>query len=391
MNYQAGYQINDTKPLSGAGYGARGQTFKTPNDGISHTLDSVVMYIYRPATDTFTNGEMRVRIYAHTGTFGSTGKPTGSALASSDAVDPNDVDTSYELFTFTFTGANRILLSPNTAYCVALEGVAGFDGSHRIYMGGQSVGESHWGNFFDFISTGWRNLSIIDGIFYVYAEPLSSLGETTILGDEASIDNRLYALKVTAPENGLAIAIFYALRANTTIVKDHVGGIYLSDTSLYATCTPKVNDTHYSYYQWKFTVFASPPEITSGSQYLLAINCEGATPNSTYIAYNPTGGGPTYYRVNGYSGSLPDPIGASNYTWNVSIYCMYEPEAPTGTPMSIVPLFNVLGFMFLKDKLTGLIKIISIKKMLKTFSTGFINIHEVWKMAKPIPSKYGGI
>lgn len=65
------------------------------------------------------------KIYAHSGTFGSTGIPTGAALATSNNFSiTTDMETDsievYEAF-FPFTGGNRITLVNGTKYFVSIE------------------------------------------------------------------------------------------------------------------------------------------------------------------------------------------------------------------------------------------------------------------------------
>lgn len=60
---------------------------------------------------------LRVEIYAHSGTYGTSSLPTGSILAVSDEIDPDTLSTSLAEVTFNFTGANRITLGNGTRYC----------------------------------------------------------------------------------------------------------------------------------------------------------------------------------------------------------------------------------------------------------------------------------
>jgi hypothetical protein len=103
---------NDGRPYCG-------QSFKTPNDGVSYTLDSVEFDLTRVAS---INGLIYCKIYAHTGTYGGAdGVPTGSALATSVGFESSGLElNTYSWTTFTFTGAERITLQPNTAYCAEL-------------------------------------------------------------------------------------------------------------------------------------------------------------------------------------------------------------------------------------------------------------------------------
>jgi len=85
------------------------------------TIDSVTLTVKKSGSPT---GSAYVKIYNYTGTPGSTAKPTGAALATSDAFDSSTLTTSYVVRTFTFSGANRIELTPGTSYILALEYIA---------------------------------------------------------------------------------------------------------------------------------------------------------------------------------------------------------------------------------------------------------------------------
>lgn len=63
--------------------------------------------------------ELICGIFDTTGTYGSSMKPTGSALAWSDLVNCTDISDSWSLINFTFSGDNRILLDDDY-YCVVL-------------------------------------------------------------------------------------------------------------------------------------------------------------------------------------------------------------------------------------------------------------------------------
>src|SRR5574343_703571 len=95
-----------------------GQSFHNTN---GCNLLSAKFYCIKIGSPT---GNIYANVYAHTGTYGSTGKPTGSALATSDAVDVSTLDTNpnWKLIEFTFSGANQIALSENTNYVVVIDG-----------------------------------------------------------------------------------------------------------------------------------------------------------------------------------------------------------------------------------------------------------------------------
>ena len=98
-------------------FSALGETFKTPNDGNSYILTSCKFLLDKTGSP---DAIMNAQVYDHSGTFGSTGVPTGAALAVSDNINASSFPGSFALVTITFSGVNQIILQPNTPYCIAL-------------------------------------------------------------------------------------------------------------------------------------------------------------------------------------------------------------------------------------------------------------------------------
>jgi hypothetical protein len=137
-------------------------------------LDSLQVRLARSGSPT---GDVTARIYAHTGTFGTSSEPTGAALATSENVDssglnPIGTSTTGNYYTFTFTGVNRITLSAATKYCLVIA-YSGGDSSNKVVVGLQSTGGGslHSGN--NATSTdlsAWTTFSARDLPFSVTAE-----------------------------------------------------------------------------------------------------------------------------------------------------------------------------------------------------------------------------
>ena len=137
--------------------------------GDGGTLNSAKWYLEKSSTGSPT-GNVYAKIYAHTGTYGTSSEPTGSVLATSDAVDVSTINTSYELVTFTFSGGDKITLTNGTHYCLIVEWVwdsgilnVGFDGNSPTHDGneGTKYNETIYSGDDDFI-------------FYVYGDEMSS-------------------------------------------------------------------------------------------------------------------------------------------------------------------------------------------------------------------------
>ena len=131
------------------------------------TLDSAQFYLRKNNSPT---GNAVAKIYNYTGTPGSTAKPTGAALATSDTFDVSTLTTSFQLIEFLFSGAERIGLSV-TNYIVTIEYTGG-DATNLIVVGRDDSSSTHAGNF-SYIQTPNWTATTGDLIFYVYGETVS--------------------------------------------------------------------------------------------------------------------------------------------------------------------------------------------------------------------------
>jgi len=133
-----------------------GQSF-TGKDG---RVSSAKFYCKKVGSPT---GNVYAKLYAHTGTYGSTSAPTGSALVTSNAIDITTLSTDYALITFTFPIPYQI--TEGAYYCIAIN-YAGGDSSNKLETAWDESSPSHSGN--GFINT---TPDTVDACFYVYAEP----------------------------------------------------------------------------------------------------------------------------------------------------------------------------------------------------------------------------
>lgn len=154
-NYDNGYTVYPTDPEFA-------QSF--PAIATYTTLDSAKFYIRRIGSLT---GNCYAKLYDHTGTYGSGGKPTGAALATSDAIDVSTISTTFALVTFTFSGANRVTLVDGTYYCIAFESNNGTGLSLGITIGSDASSPTYDGNAAYYESGAWNALTS-DLCFYVY-------------------------------------------------------------------------------------------------------------------------------------------------------------------------------------------------------------------------------
>lgn len=88
-------------------------------------------------------GTLTAKIYAHTGTFGTSSLTSGAALAVSNAVNVTTISSSLSLVTFTFSGANQITLTNGTNYVLAIDATAAAGGTS---IGVDTTSPTHAGN-----------------------------------------------------------------------------------------------------------------------------------------------------------------------------------------------------------------------------------------------------
>ena len=153
---------------SGAGVGIA-QSFMNVTEA---TLKSCKFYIKKTGTPT---GNINATIRTHTGTFGTSGVPDGGvALATSDNFDSSTLTTSYQLITFTFSGAEQITLSADTPYFVAL--LTSFIGpGSNISLGVDNSSPTHAGNRADLAFATWGVFAGSDVCFYVVGDTAAPL------------------------------------------------------------------------------------------------------------------------------------------------------------------------------------------------------------------------
>ena len=129
------------------------------NVGAGNKINSVKFWMLKTGTPP---GTIVAKIYASTGTLytnattGGDYKPTGAALATSNAVTASTLGTGYGWITFTFTGANLISLTDNTVYTVSVEySDAGSSISNSVSVGTDGTTSYLNGNAATLTGTTW--------------------------------------------------------------------------------------------------------------------------------------------------------------------------------------------------------------------------------------------
>lgn len=189
--------------LNNANQQAVGQTFT----GDGGSLDSCKFYIQRLSG----TGTAYAKIYAITGIYGSTSKPTGTALATSVGVDVSTIPGSHTLTTFSFTGLNRIVLTSGTNYAVTVEYASANANGIEVAIDQSSPTADGNGSYQDYGSSTWNNQATSDYPFYVYRDDVildvtdhstNTNDLTNIGGVVANTDTPFVASTYSADFNG---------------------------------------------------------------------------------------------------------------------------------------------------------------------------------------------
>lgn len=162
-SYSETNRNTDFSPFHSATNNYLGQTFQASLSGYLMTFK---FYLKLNGTPT---GTMLAKLYAHTGTFGTNGQPTGSALATSDYVQVSILSTSLALITFTFSTPYKLVSGTN--YCLLLDGtsITG-DVSNYVAWGEDTTSPTHAGNRFSSSNGGssYSTTNSVDMCFYAY-------------------------------------------------------------------------------------------------------------------------------------------------------------------------------------------------------------------------------
>jgi len=124
-------------------------------------LVTAKFYLYKIGSPT---GDIVAKLYDHTGTFSSTGTPTGSPLETSGVYDSSLLTTSPELIEFTFVNGHTV--ADGSYYCLSCE-YSGGDSSNSVYVCYDGTTPTHSGNYsFTLNYASWTPNNGRDLIFY---------------------------------------------------------------------------------------------------------------------------------------------------------------------------------------------------------------------------------
>jgi hypothetical protein len=141
-----------------------GQSFIGTGLKLTKSKFYLSIYYQLPAT-----GNIVSKLYGHTGTFGTSSKPDGNLLATSNSVDISTLSLypTFALTSFIFDGTYT--LGNGTDYVICVE-YSGGDVGHALSVGIDSTSPTHPGNESYFPGTVWTALNTIDVCFYIYGK-----------------------------------------------------------------------------------------------------------------------------------------------------------------------------------------------------------------------------
>lgn len=173
---------SNTTTLGSGGITREAQSFT----GNGKPISAVRFYVSAGAALT---GNAVAKVYAHSGTFGTGGVPTGAALATSDNLDTATIPVGsmpFQYIRLPFSGAEQIILADTTHYFISLEYASGVI---RLAY----INEAHPGNSAAWNGSVWSS-SIADIAFFVETTPIAVSGyDSASLTDGGATTNRLGA------------------------------------------------------------------------------------------------------------------------------------------------------------------------------------------------------
>lgn len=179
---RCGDDLADITPLvalATSNYSGAGQSFTAT---ASVALTNAYFLLSQIGSPT---GNAVAKLYAHSGTFGTSSVPTGTALATSDNLDVSTITGSAALYTFTFS--TPYTLTAGTNYVITIEYGGDGNAGHFVSVYGYSA-SVHGGNESSFISGAWNANASKDLAFYVWTSGTQTLVQKNSNADAGFAD-----------------------------------------------------------------------------------------------------------------------------------------------------------------------------------------------------------
>ena len=125
-------------------------------------LTKAGFYIKRLSAPT---GNITVDLYAHSGTFGTNGLPTGTPLATSSPIDVTTIQTITDAW-WEFSFPSPVLLTNGTPYFISINGIG--TGPNALGVGNDSTAPTAPGNNAAFFSGVWNLVTASDNLYRIY-------------------------------------------------------------------------------------------------------------------------------------------------------------------------------------------------------------------------------
>jgi len=133
--------LNNSSNLSSASYLNAGETFKlNDNSRITHAA----MWLNKAGSPT---GDVTYNLYAHSGTYGSTGVPTGSVLVSSATLSAASIVLGFNRYELAFSSS--YLIAANTPLVLICNFAPTFSDVTNYVRVGNEIGGTYGGNYTD--------------------------------------------------------------------------------------------------------------------------------------------------------------------------------------------------------------------------------------------------
>lgn len=178
---------------------AVGQSLSPGNDRV---LTRAMFFINKTGSQ---SGTVTAKLYAHTGTFGSGGTPTGAALATSNPINTDNIaaEAAPYLIEFIFENEDAYKIDSSLDYFIIMDGGDLTSGSVRIAE--DASVDTHAGNSAEYESGSWSS-GANDVGFYIYGKDTPEVATLTTnqVGSISAIFNgELHASHpTTATERG---------------------------------------------------------------------------------------------------------------------------------------------------------------------------------------------
>jgi hypothetical protein len=185
--------------------------------GAGGVLSRIRLYLRKQGSPT---GNATVKVYAHSGTFGTSSVPTGSELAlASTVLDVSTLTTTLELIDFEFE--DELTLVNTTKYVLSIEYPDG-NGTDFVRVGSDNTSPTHGGNP-SRLTGGWFAITTQDMVFFVYTGAIVK-AQASNLADPSTDDNTGSPPGATIIENSVTLEINGVTEGTQCSIHTRAGG-----------------------------------------------------------------------------------------------------------------------------------------------------------------------